>query len=266
MKEQNNDAVRKCARPMELVHEPVAKRAVVCLHGYTGYPGELALPAKRLFAADFDVFVPRYPGHGTNGADFMQTRRDDWVGEAERVYQHVSARYEQVSLVGHSMGGVIAVILAHRHEVSRAVLYAPALSIPSLSLPLITALGIFVKKRPKQWEADPRFTFHDDRDPDDDAFFGAEYWGWHYPRQIRQLALLQREAVSLLDETSTDFLVITGGLDTTVSDDSGRMVEAVDPKRNRWVHLEQATHMIPYDIDDASRDRAMDETVAWLDV
>ena len=261
-----HDAVRKCARPIELVHEQKARRAVVCLHGYTGYPGELALPAKRLFDAGLDVFVPRYPGHGTSGEDFMQTTRTDWVGEAERMYQHVSAQYEQVSLVGNSMGGAIAVILAHRYEVPRAVLYAPALSIPSLSLPVITALGIFVKKRPKAWEADSRFTFYDDRDPDDDAFFGAQYWSWLYPRQLRQLALLRREAVSLLGETRTEFLVITGGLDTTVSDDAGRMVEAVGSNSNRWVHLERATHMIPYDIDDSSRNQAMDETVTWLTV
>src|SRR5690554_4004115 len=262
MREQTTHSVRRCARPIELVHDTPVKQAVVCLHGYSGYPGELALPAKRLFDAGFDVFVPRYPGHGTNGTDFLHTTRFDWIGEAERTYLEKASIYEQVSLVGHSMGGAIAVMLAHRHGVSRAVLYAPALSIPSLSLPLVTLLGVFVKKKSRPWEADSRFTFFDDRDPDDDAYMGKEYWSWHYFRQLRQLALIQREAVALLPNTQTDVLVFTGGLDTTVSSHAGSMVAEIGAGKNRWVHLEQATHMIPYDIDDISREKAMDETVA----
>ena len=256
--------VRACARPILAVHEEASDRAVVCLHGYMGYPGELALPAQRLYEAGFDVFVPRYPGHGTNGRDFMGTTRNDWIGEAERAVVDAMGAYGEVFLVGHSMGGAIATILSKRYGIRRTVLYAPALLIPSLPFTLVSIVSLFIKRRPQPWQSDPRYPFFDDRDPDDDAFLGKEYWSWLYPKQIRQLELLRREAVSLLQETSTDMLVITGGQDQVVHKDVGHLVVDTGSGTNEWLHLEQATHLIPYDIDQEARETAMERTIWWL--
>lgn len=256
--------VRTCAQPIELVHKPASNRAVVCLHGYMGYPGELALPAEVLFQAGFDVFVPRYPGHGTNQHDFMRTRREDWIQEAERILTRTQAQYQSVSLIGHSMGGAIAIILAHQYSVNKVVLYAPALIIHGLSLPMISLLSLFFRKKKIAWEPDPRFRFFDTRDSDDDAYLGSEYWSWLFPRQLRQLELIRREAISLLPETQSDILVFTGGLDTTVDSSVGTMVVELGSGQNNWIHLEKATHLIPYDIDDTTRNEAMNHTIQWL--
>lgn len=256
--------VRKCARPITLIHTPKADKAVVCLHGFTGYPGEMALPAKELFAAGFDVFVPRYPGHGTNAKDFMSTRRDDWIGEAERVYRQSAENYTEVSLVGHSMGGAIAVILAERYGTKKMVLYAPALVLPTLPRCLITFMGYFMKRKAQPWQSDPRYTFFDERDADDDAYLGAQYWSWIYPRQLRELALIKDEAVKALASLETDTLVCTGGEDVTVPQDAGILVVQEGKGNNNWLHLPKATHLIPYDFDNSSRIEAMERTVVWL--
>ena len=256
--------VRKCARPITLVHEPKATKAILCLHGYSGYPGELALPAKRLFEAGFDVYVPRYPGHGTDGEDFLSTGANDWIGKAESMLRELNGQYAQVSLVGHSMGGAIAVILAKRYAIKSLVLYAPALLIPALSHGLISMLSLFVKKRPQVWNRDPRYGFFDERDPDDDLYLGSQYWSWLYPRQLRQLSLIRREAEQALAETTADILVLTGENDTTVSQDVGILVIEKGLGNNNWVHMPKATHLIPYDIDTATREEAMERTVSWL--
>lgn len=256
--------IRLCARPINLVHQPKSRHAVVCLHGYTGYPGELALQAKRLFESGFDVFVPRYPGHGTNGKDFMRTNREDWIGEAERVLVKAFSSYGDVSLVGHSMGGAIAVILARRHLVSKVVLYAPALSIQSLPFKLVSLLSLFIKRRPQPWQSDDRYPFFDERDESDDAFLGKEYWSWQYLRQIRQLGLIQREAVASLSETTADILVLTGEKDSVVDKRAGILVVELGAGKNNWVHLPKATHLIPYDIDEQTREEAVERTISWL--
>ena len=256
--------IRTCAQPITLVHEPPCTGAVVCLHGYSGYPGELALVASALYDARFDVFVPRYPGHGTSGDDFIRTGRNDWIAEAERTVRDVSERYAQVSLVGHSMGGAIAVLLASTYAIKRVVLYAPALLVQGLSLPLVTLMGLFHTKKRRPWQPDERYRFYDVRDPDDDAYLGSEYWSWYHPRQLRHLELLRRAACTALGKTSADILVITGGEDATVPKEVGNMVLELGGGRNRWIHLDKATHMIPYDIDDQSRDEAMTKSVEWL--
>lgn len=257
-------AIRKCAMPITLVHEPKSDRAVVCLHGYAGYPGELALPAKRLFSQGFDVFVPRYPGHGTNGDDFIKTGREEWIGEAEKTLVTALSAYGNVSLVGHSMGGAIAVILAQRHAVEKMVLYAPALSIPALPFNLVSLLSIFIKRRKQPWQPDARYRFFDERDESDDAYLGKEYWSWLYPRQLRQLGCIQREAISALTETTADILVMTGEKDAVVDKSAGSMVVELGGGKNNWVHLPEATHLIPYDIDDKTREEAMQRTISWL--
>lgn len=256
--------IRLCARPITLVHEIKPDRAVVCLHGYAGYPGELALPAKRLYSHGFDVFVPRYPGHGTNGEDFMKTGRGDWIEEAERVLLEALSTYHSVSLVGHSMGGAIAVILAMRHPVDRVVLYAPALSIPALPFKLVSLLSVFMKRRAQPWQSDSRYPFFDERDESDDAFLGKEYWSWQYFKQLRQLGLIQREAVSALSQTSADILVLTGEKDAVVDKHAGKIVVELGSGKNNWVHLPLATHLIPYDIDENTREEAMQRTISWL--
>ena len=74
-------------------------------HGYTGYPGELMLPAKLLYESGFDVFIPRYPGHGTSGEDFSNSNSTMWVNRALKAYRDIEQDYETISLIGHSMGG-----------------------------------------------------------------------------------------------------------------------------------------------------------------
>ena len=264
MYHQSSKRVRKCAQPIELLHTEKAERAVVCLHGYTDYPGELALPSQQLFAAGFDVFVPRYPGHGTDAEDFLSTDRKDWIGEAEKSLIAAKGNYRDVYLIGQSMGGAIAVVLAERYSIAKAVLYAPALSIPSLPFTLMTLISPFVKRRAQPWQSDTRYPFFDDRDPDDDAYLGKEYWSWMYPKQLRQLGLIQREALAVLPACSTDILVLTGAKDTVVDEEAGKLVLAYGTGKNNWVHMPEATHLIPYDIDAKTRDEAMQRTVSWL--
>lgn len=256
--------VRRCARPMNLVHAERASQAVLCLHGYSGYPGELALPAKRLYEAGYDVFVPRLPGHGTDGIDFMSTGRHQWLDASRQAYEELARTYGRVSLVGHSMGGAIAVLLASKYPVGPSVLYAPALSIPALNHTMITVLSLFMKRKPQKWQADNRYRFFDERDADDDAYLGSEYWSWLYPRQLRELSLLVREAESSLAKTKADFLVLTGGKDTTIGKDVGPLVVQEGGGNNNWIELREGTHLIPYDIDDATREEAMLRTVEWI--
>ncbi|HHU88800.1 MAG: alpha/beta hydrolase [Sphaerochaetaceae bacterium] len=256
--------IRRCAQPIELIEEPPSKRAIVALHGYTGYPGELALPAQELYKVGYDVFVPRYPGHGTSSEDFLNSRRADWVGEGEKTLIKALENYEEVSLIGHSMGGAIALILAARHSVKRLVLYAPALMLPSIPRHLLQIVAPFVKRKKIEWSRDERYPFFDQRDEGDDAYLGSQYWSYIYPRQTLELVKIMDAARGALKKVNSDILVITGGEDVTVPQDVGPLVMEEGRGENRWLHLPLATHLIPYDWDEKSRLEAMEQTVAWL--
>ena len=103
-----------------------AKAAVLLLHGFTGIPRELSIVGASLVDAGYAVLAPRYPGHGTNRADFMATSAEDWVRRAIDSYLDLRAEYDTVHVLGHSMGGLIATIVAVTFNSPRLVLLAPA--------------------------------------------------------------------------------------------------------------------------------------------
>ncbi|AEC02207.1 alpha/beta hydrolase [Parasphaerochaeta coccoides] len=254
----------KSARPWALVHEDSVQHAVLCLHGYNGYPGEMALPGLRLFEAGMDVYAPRYPGHGTSATDFLASRADDWIGTAQAACTDLLARYDDVSLVGHSMGGALAVIIGARLDISRLVLLAPALVIPDLKRWQVRLISLFTRKIQRNWKSDPSFVMFHEGEPDDDAYLGEQYWKWRYADKLLDLDSIRRLAVESLPRLSGDVLAISGGQDETVPPQACELATGRGQGNNSHLHVPGCTHLIPYDRDPSARDHAMSALVHWL--
>jgi carboxylesterase len=88
---------------------------VLALHGFTGSPSSMAGVAAAMREAGLHVEVPRLPGHGTDVADMVPTRWDDWAAEVADSYQRLAARTERIVIVAQSMGGTLALWTALRH-------------------------------------------------------------------------------------------------------------------------------------------------------
>jgi carboxylesterase len=112
------------------------KVGAILYHGFTGTPRDLAALGEALQRRGLSVRIPRLPGHGTNGGDFLGSGWHDWLRSAADAYADLRASCRRIHLVGFSMGGSIAVILASRFEVDRLVLLAPALRTSNPLLPL----------------------------------------------------------------------------------------------------------------------------------
>jgi carboxylesterase len=91
------------------------ERGALVLHGFTGNPQSVRGLAVALADAGFTVELPLLPGHGTDMADMIPTRWEDWSGAAEQAYLALAARCDRVVVTGLSMGGMLAVWLAERH-------------------------------------------------------------------------------------------------------------------------------------------------------
>jgi carboxylesterase len=96
-------------------------RGALVLHGFTGNPQSMRGLALALADAGFTVEMPLLPGHGTEVADMVPTRWEDWSGAAEAAYVDLSARSDAVVVVGLSMGGMLAVWLAEHHPELAAI-------------------------------------------------------------------------------------------------------------------------------------------------
>ncbi len=237
--------VRRCAYPLFFSG---GKRAVLGLHGFMGYPGELYYPAERLNKAGFTVSVPRLPGHGSSGSDFNGSTGRQWLRKALDCYLELSAGYDEVYVMGHSMGGLLALLTASVFPVRKLALMAPAVALPP-PLILTEAVSLFLDKslnRPL-WKPDTSIQFRDVRDKDDDLYLGQEYWTWSYFRRLADLSRLRRQAIRRLPLISADILTIMGGLDRTVGIKSSSIIESKAGGPVRTEVLPESGHLVPYE-------------------
>ena len=129
--------------------------AVLCLHGFTGTPYEVAPLARGLASAGFSVSAPLLFGHGESAQALAATRWQDWLASAEAAFDRLRAASGNgsVALVGFSMGGLLALRLARLrpHSVSALVVMSAPLRLRDSQIVLARAwthLPAFLRRGP----------------------------------------------------------------------------------------------------------------------
>jgi len=105
-------------------------RAALLLHGLTASPGQMERFARHLAERGFAVLVPRLPGHGRSDRLTRVLAELDAVELLERSNLALVAARElapRITVAGFSLGGTLALRLAHDVELERAVAIAPFL-------------------------------------------------------------------------------------------------------------------------------------------
>jgi len=97
------------------------------LHGFGDTPQSLRHLAGHLHAVGYTVHAPLLPGHGRTPREFDAVTADELIGAARSALASLRERNAEVALVGVSMGGAIAAILAAEQSPSSLVLIAPYL-------------------------------------------------------------------------------------------------------------------------------------------
>ncbi|MFR9806421.1 alpha/beta hydrolase [Pseudonocardia sp. RS010] len=125
-----------------------ATGVVLVSHGLGEHAGRYAALAGTLTADGWAVYVPDHAGHGLSAGRRVDGGPANWVPDLDVVRRHAAARHpgRPVILLGHSMGGLIALryAAAHRAALAGLVLSAPALSkqaVPARLVPVLTALA-----------------------------------------------------------------------------------------------------------------------------
>lgn len=258
--------VCKASRPFSILN-PASDKAVLLVHGYTGYPGELVRPAEDLYLSGFDVYVPRLPGHGTNAEDFVKSSYTEWLKMVENAVRDLEKRYKSLYLVGHSMGGtIVSIILSRFNTIKSAVAASPAYVINGLDEKAVLALkllSIGKKKIRKKWKSDHGYRLHYENAPADDERLGAEYWSYIFPSQLIGLYKLAKEASEGVKKIKTPFLIIEAGSDSIVSNEGTENVTS----SNKYIEhsvVDGATHFIYYDKVEGTEDKAVSLTLSFL--
>src|SRR5712671_4324257 len=128
-REPDTAAVLKGAETIDLREE--GSHGVLLLHGFGDTPQTLALLARRLKKTGYSVLAPLLPGHGRTLEAFGKSRAREWIAAAKQAYIDMRSRHDSVSVVGLSMGGALAALVAsEQREIPALVLIAPYLGMP----------------------------------------------------------------------------------------------------------------------------------------
>lgn len=122
--------------------------ACILIHGFTGTPWTFSELVPELKKNSFKVSVPLLPGHGTKPSDLQKVKWQEWYSTIHREYEKLK-NSKHVFLVGHSVGGALALLIAARNDIAGVVsLSAPyKFSYPGIKLlPVIKPFVHCIKK------------------------------------------------------------------------------------------------------------------------
>jgi carboxylesterase len=105
------------------------RRACLMLHGWMTSPADFGDLPGELARAGWDVHAPHLAGHCTHPRDLVGISADQLLERARGHYGALRSRYDRVALLGFSVGGTVAALLAEEEPPDGLVLVAPFLGV-----------------------------------------------------------------------------------------------------------------------------------------
>ena len=132
-----------------------AKAILLVVHGVSEHSGRYTNLVNYFVRKNYAVYGFDHRGHGkSNGLGGYVERFQYYVNDLHTFYNLVRGEHSnpKIFLVGHSMGGLIAIAYAvdHQHELAGLLLSAPTLKLSSSRSPVLIAVGrVFSMLLPK---------------------------------------------------------------------------------------------------------------------
>jgi carboxylesterase len=243
--ERDPDGVRRGCRDFMMGS---GRHAILLVHGFNDSPRVYQRMATVLAGEGYACRAMRLPGFAIPIPDTLHYRGEDWLEAVRRELQQLRAEYDQVSVVGHSLGGAILVnVLAREPALAdRAVLLAPAIAVSNARSPLLPtrtwhSIGCRTLVFSRLTESPFRF---DAQHP------AAEHFHWMsrfaYLSTYAELFALFDGAAASAPEFRLPLLMAISPLDRVVDSPAAqRFFEtAPSPQKQLIVH-EQAGHALP---------------------
>ena len=125
---------------------PGGPDGVLLVHGFTGCPADLLLLGEYLQAQGFTVLGVRLAGHGTTAEDMSHMVWENWYDSVRDGLAVLGGACEHISVVGHSMGGLLAIKAAAEHPVEKVALLATPIYLKDKRVPFVKILRFFIRR------------------------------------------------------------------------------------------------------------------------
>ncbi len=229
---------------------------ILLLHGFGDTPQTLRLLAAHLRTSGYDVLAPLLPGHGRNVRAFLESRRSEWLACARASYAQMSATHSTVSIVGLSMGGALAAILAAENKAKSLTLIAPYLEMPVAGRVASASHWLWGSAVGPRKSSSPRSILN----PEERAKNLG--YGVYSGRLLFELWRLANHARSVLPRITVPTLLIQSRADPRIAPGvATRAIERVGTSEKRLLWVEGGGHIITVDY---GRERVFEAVALWI--
>jgi carboxylesterase len=250
-------AVLRGAETIDLQEE--GSPGVLFLHGFGDTPQTLGLLARRLRKSGYSVLAPLLPGHGRSMMSFRKSRARDWIAAANAAYIAMDARHDSVSVVGLSMGGALAVLLAaEQRDIPALVLIAPYLGMPRV-LRVAAATHWLWGRLAGEVNARSPGSIRDPIEREKNLAYGTVTG-----RELHELSAVVKRARKALTEIRAPTLIVQSREDPRISPDVAEFaLKTLGSAKKDLVWTEGAGHIITVDY---GRERVFSEVERWIGI
>jgi carboxylesterase len=205
------------------------------IHGFTSTPAELRLIGEGLARVGYTTNGILLAGHGTQPEDLLPVTYEDWIESAQQGINQLKKSCKKIIVIGHSMGGLLALQMAARNKIDGVVTIAAALKPANRKAYwawLFKYFQTYTSLPGKEWPPE------------------QQQYLLHYPYfPVASVAELQRLAAhtrGILPQITTDILIVQTKDDTTVRPESAEIIaQRISSKRKECLWLEEGTHSVP---------------------
>lgn len=212
---------------------------VLLIHGFTGSPAELRPLGHYLHQQGLTVAAPLLPGHGATPSDLNRQKRQEWIACSEEAFARLRAQCQRVFVAGLSLGALLALMLAARHDdLAGVITYSPAIVVKDRRSYFVAILKYLAPTLGKP--------------PDYFADSAAQKSMWSYPvyptAAAHEAMKLIGEAKHILPEITCPLLVIYSRGDPTIHPESAQFVyDRVRSTDKAISALQESGHVITLD-------------------
>lgn len=194
------------------------------------------------------------PGHGVHVRDMLPLGWHDWANAVRDELHALKQRCDVVFLVGHSLGGALALHSAAHEEVAGIVTMCAPLHMHPLTLPAVRIVKYLTPLVPTVRE--------DVRDPDARRRYTRDAYRWTPMRPIESMLQFLPTLRAELPQVTAPALIMTSIHDHVVPARDGREIyRHIGSKEKHLVTFHRSFHVIMKDFD---REEVFAKTTAFI--